>query len=225
MKLPKRSHFPAVFAFALLNTGKNFRYDLFIASKEKEVHLSFCFLFSGRRKIMSSISSVNSNSILNILLNSLTNSESSDSSQNTESESTDAEQATSESTLTSKLSLSDQLKISSLQNQCSFMTSLWDSNNSTPSESQNSFWENEKSTNNSQLAQLLATLNSSSSSSSGNNDIITSLLQSLDGSNSDSLQTMVETLLKSSGSDVNSETLNQYLSLLSNTSSLIKTTV
>lgn len=174
---------------------------------------------------MSTISGVNSSSILNILLNSLTNSEGSDSSQNADAESTDTEQATYETISTSALSLSDQLKISFLQNQCSLMSSLWDSNNSASTESLNSFWETEKSTNSSQLAQLLAALNSSASSSSENNDPMITILQSLNGSNSDSLQTVLETLLQSSGVDVTSETLNQYLSSLSEGSSFIKTTV
>jgi hypothetical protein len=208
----------------LLGAGKYFRRDLFFAGIEKENPL-FIFLFFGRRKIMSSISGIDSSSLSNALLSYLNKSAKADSSQSTETDANDTQQITSDSAVISKLSLSDQLKISSLQNQCSLITSMLNSDNSTSSESQNSFWENEESTNNSQLAQLLAALNSSSSSSSGTNDLITSLLQSLDGSNSDSLQTAVETLLQSSGSDVNSETLNQYLSLLSGESSLIKTTV
>ena len=179
---------------------------------------------------MSSISGIDSNSLVNALLSYLNKSTNADSSQSKETDATDTEQTTSDSTVTSKLSLSDQLKISSLQNQNSFITSLFNSDNSTASDSQKSFWENDESTNNLQLTQLSSALNSSSSKSSGTNDLITSLIQSLDGSNSDSasLQTAMETLLKSSGSTGSSstqETLNKYLSLLSNESSLIKTTV
>jgi hypothetical protein len=189
----------------------------------------FILFFRGG-KIMSSISGIDSNNLVNALLNSLNNSASSDASQNAESESADTQQRTSDSTIESKISLSDQLKISSLQNQCSFMTSLLNSDNSASSASLNSFWGNAETTNNSQLDQLVNALNLNLSSS-GSNDLTTSLLQSLDSSglsqsNSTSIQTVMENLLKSSGNSGNSsaqEILNKYIS--SNTASLIKTTV
>ena len=188
---------------------------------------------------MSSISGINSSSLLNTLFNSLNTSASSSSSQNTESDGTDTQQATSDAPATSINSLVDQLKISFLQNQCSFITALFNSDDSTSSDSLTSLLGNAEAdktnnaiTSNSQLAQLFAALNLSSSSS-GSNDPATSILQSLDSSdlsqnNSEAIRTALENLLKYSGSDVNSSAqgiLDQYLSLAPDKSSLIKTTV
>ncbi|MGV8059212.1 MAG: hypothetical protein AB2L12_14500 [Smithellaceae bacterium] len=181
---------------------------------------------------MSSISGVDSNSLLNTLLSSLKDSASSTSSQTVESDGTGTEQTTSDSAATSTNSLVDQLKISFLQNQYSFMTSLLNSDDSTSSDSLTSLSQNSAAANNSQLVQLMAALNLSSSSS-GSDDSATSLLQSLgksslSQSDSDVLKAAMENILKSYGNDINSSTqeiLNKYISLLSDTSSLIKTTV
>jgi hypothetical protein len=127
--------------------------------------------------------------------------------------------------------LVDQLKISFLQNQYSFMTSLFSPDDSTSPDSLASVLGNAEANkvnsiaaSNPQLAQLFNASNSSSSSS-GSDDLTTSLLQSLGSSslsqsNLDSIKTAMESLLKSNGSDINSstqETVNKYISLLSNT--------
>jgi hypothetical protein len=190
---------------------------------------------------MSSISGVDSKSLLNVLLNSLSNSKSSDAAQNTESESTDTQQTTSDSATASINSL-DQLKISFLQNQYSFITSLLNSDDSTSADSANSLASvlenaeagktNDIIASNPQLAQLFNALNLSLPSSESN-DLTTSLLESLDSSSLsqsdlDSIKTAMENLLKSYGTDINSsaqEILNKYLSSSSDKSSVIKTTV
>jgi trimeric autotransporter adhesin len=213
-----------------LNPGKIFWYSE--SAVTGQFLLPHHSVFRGG-KIMSSISGIDSNNLLNALCNSLNKSTSSDTAQSTESESTATQQTTADSTSESKISLSDQLKIASLQNQCSLMASLLNGDDSASSDSLNSFWGADATTNNSQIDQLLSELNSSSSSSSETNDLITSLVQSLGDSdsaqsNSTSIQTVIENLLKSSGSTDNSsalEALSKYLSSLSDTSSLIKTTV
>jgi endonuclease III len=149
---------------------------------------------------------------------------------------------TSDSTATSTKSLLDQMKSSFLQNQYSFMTSLLYPDNSTSSDSSDSLTSilenveadktNNVIANNPQLAQLFNALNLSSSSS-GSSDLTTSLLQSLDSkglseSNSASIKTAMENLLKSYGSDINSSTqeiLNKYLSLSYDKPPQIKTIV
>jgi hypothetical protein len=217
----------------LCNAGKYFRWFIFYCGyRIRHVSLfSYVFPFSGRRKIMSSISGVDSNSLLNTLLRSINNSASSTSSQTTESDGTDTQQTTSESAATLTTSLVDQLKNSILQNQYSFMTSLLNSDESASSDSLTSLLQNSESANNSQFVQLSAALNISSSSS-GSDDLTTNLLQSLASnslsqSNIDSIKSAMENLLKSYGSDINSSTkeiLNKYISLLADTSLLIKTT-
>jgi acetyl/propionyl-CoA carboxylase alpha subunit len=188
---------------------------------------------------MSLISGIDSNSLLNTLFNSLNNSANSKSSPNTETSVTDTQQTTSDSAAESINSLLDQMKISLMHNQYSFMTSLFSPDDSTPSDSLTSVLENAStdkknnvSASNPQLAQLFNALNLSSSSAASN-DPTESLLQSLDGSslsrnNSDSMQTAMEDLLNSSGNTINSSAqgiLDQYHSLLPDKSSLIKTIV
>jgi len=188
---------------------------------------------------MSSIYGIDSNNLVNALLNSLKNTASSDAIQNAESASTDPQQTTSDSADTS-VSLLDQLKASFLQDQYSFISRLFNSNDSASSDSMVSLWGNtggaDETNNliadNPQLAQLFDALNLSSSAS-GSSDLTTSLLQSLEESglsqsNSTSMQTVMENLLKSSGNSGNSsaqEILNKYISSMSNTASLIKTMV
>lgn len=142
---------------------------------------------------MSSISGINSNSLLNTLISSLTDSANSDSSSSTESEVTDTQQTISDSTTTSITTLIDQMKIISLQNQYSFITSLFNSDDSFSSDSLTSLMENKNTASNTQISQSLTALNSSSSSDSG----VSSTTQ---------------------------EIFDQYLSLLSDKSSLIKIT-
>lgn len=188
---------------------------------------------------MSSISGVNSSSPLNTLLSSLSNSASSASSKTAESDGADTQQTTSDSAATSTTSSVDQMKISLLQNQYSFMESLFNSDDSTSSDSLTSVLENaaaDKMSNveasNPQLAQLFNTLNLSSSSSASN-DPTESLLQSLGSSglsqsNLDSIKTAMDNLLKSYGSEINSSTqkiMNKYSPSSPDTWSPIKTTV
>jgi hypothetical protein len=221
------------------DTGKYFRYNFFNVDAENTIFSLLLYIsFLEGRKIMSSISGINSSSLLNILSNSLNASASSNAEQNTMSDSTDT-QATSDAADASISSLVDQLKISFLQNQYSFLAALSDPDDSTSSDSLTSLLENAETdktnnvmTSNLQLAQLLAMLNSSSASSESDDPAI-SILQSPDSSdlsqnNSDALRTALESLLKFSGNDVNSSTrgmLDQYLSRAANNSSQIKTTV
>lgn len=191
---------------------------------------------------MSSISGIDSSSLLYSLFNSLNNPASSNTSPNTETSGTDTQEASAASAATSTNSLLDQMKISSLQNQCSFVASLFSSDDPTSSTSADSLTsvlenaETEKMSSafgsNTQLAQLFNALNLSSSSSATNNPL-ESLLQSLDGSglsqnNSDAILTALEDLSNSSGNTVNSSAqglLDQYHSLSAEKSSQIKTIV
>lgn len=234
MTLLKNRDFPANLALFYVVQENISGVIYFIADIEKDIfYFPLYFSISGRRKIMSLISGVDSSGFLNTLLIPLNNSSSSTSSQTTESDDTDTEQTTSDSTstATSTIPLVDQLTISLLQNQYSFMTSLLDSDDSTSLNSSTPLLENSEDANNSQLDQLLAALDLSSSSS-GSNDPTASILQSLESgslsqSDLDSIKTATENLLKSYGSDINSSTqeiLNKYFSLLSDTSSPVETT-
>jgi hypothetical protein len=194
---------------------------------------------------MSSISGIDSNSSLNTLLSYLNKTANSSSSSETDSSGTAASQTTPDSTTVSINSLLEQMKISLLQNQSSFMTSLFSIDDASSSDSSGSLdplssilgkAETDKINNaeatDTQLAQLINVLNSSSSSSASD-DTIENLLQSLGGSdtsqsNSELIQTVLAYLLKSTGSASNSSAqgiLDQYLSPSADKSSLIKTVV
>lgn len=188
---------------------------------------------------MSSISGIDSSSLLNTLFNSSNNSASANSSPNTESTGTDTQQATSASAGASLSSLLEQMELSFLQDQYSFMTSLFSSDDSSSPDSLTSILGNAETdkinsmeASNPQLTQLFSTLNSSSSSAASN-DPTETLLQSLEGSgssqgNSDPMQTVMEDLLNYSGNTGNSSAqgiLDQYLSSSPAISSSIKTTV
>ena len=187
---------------------------------------------------MSLISGIDSSSLVNALSNSLNNAANPKSSSNKESAGTDTQQATAASAAASLSSLLEQMELSFLQDQCSFMTSLFGSEDSTSPDSLASVLGNAETdkissmeASNPQLAQLFNTLNSSSLSAAAN-DPTETLLQSLEGSgssqsNSDPMQTAMEELLNSSGNTINSSAqgiLDQYLSLSPSKSSSIKTT-
>ncbi len=176
---------------------------------------------------MSSISGVDTKSLLNTIL-SLNKAEDVNSSSNDSSENEEVQSTNSGLTL----SLPDQLKILFLQSQCSFITSIFDSDISSSPDSLTSFFGDEESTNILGISQLIAgSLNSSSTSSTS--EYITNLLQSVNSSTStqndlDAVQTTIASLLKSSvnsGGSSAQEILEKYLSSSTNGSALIKTAV
>jgi hypothetical protein len=238
LDIAENDYFPAIFARVSVECRKIF---LVIQTlrQGKRIFIAHNFFFFRGGKIMSPISGIDSSSLLNALSNSLNNSAKPNSPSDTEPAGTDTQQATSASAATSLSSLLEQMELSFLQNQYSFMTSLFSSDDSSSPDSLASVLGNAETDNingieasNPQLTQLFNTLNSSSLSSASN-DPTETLLQSFDGSglsqsNSNSLQTTIEDLLNSSGSTANSSAqgiLDQYLSLSPSKSSLIKTTV
>ncbi|MEN6620079.1 MAG: hypothetical protein ABFD50_00805 [Smithella sp.] len=177
-----------------------------------------------------SISGIDTKNILNTLLF-LNKSEDSNPSSNETTENEEAESANQDTNtqMASTLSLPDQLKILFLQSQCSYITSLLDSDDSSSSNALISASGNEESmVGYSGLSQLIATSNSSSADSSISNDFITNILQSLNSSsssqnNSNAIQTAVEKLIENSGIEGNlsaQKILENFSS--SNGASLIK---